>query len=147
MILGRLVVGESVVEDRQEDEVEAHSPSKRGRRRGSAGQGVVKQRAHTPAAAQQACRVMGRISAPHPAVARAHLEDFVCSCRLVVTVPPTRDLRRFGRGFHVIVSPADRVCGTDTCHGCVPHGRSRLHARPWASCPRRSNIISVRAQT
>ena len=62
---------------------------------------------------------MGRSSAPHPAVARAHLEDFVCSCRLVVTVPPTRDLRRFGRGFHVIVSPADRVCGTDTCHGCA----------------------------
>ena len=75
MILGRLVVGESVVEDRQEDEVEAHSPSKRGRRRGSAGQGVVKQRAHTSTAARQACRVMGKGSSPHPAVVRTHLED------------------------------------------------------------------------
>lgn len=41
----RVVVGESVVEDRQEDEVEAHSPSKRGRRRGSAGKGVSGQTA------------------------------------------------------------------------------------------------------
>ena len=37
MILGRLVVGESVVEDRQEDEVAAHSPSKRAAAEGQQG--------------------------------------------------------------------------------------------------------------
>ena len=37
MSMGRVVLGESVVEDRQEDEVEAHSPSKRGRRTAEVG--------------------------------------------------------------------------------------------------------------
>ena len=77
MILGRLVVGVDVAEDRQQVEIEAHSPSKQGRRRGSAGQEVVKQCVHTSAAARRARLVMGRGSTPHPVVVRAHLEDLV----------------------------------------------------------------------
>ena len=77
MMVGEMVVSEKVEEDRQRSDVETYSPSKRGRRRGSAGHRVVKQRAHTSAAARQARRVMGRGNTPDPAVVCAHLEDLV----------------------------------------------------------------------
>ena len=135
MIERQVVVGEQLDEDRRQVAAEGHSPAKRGRRGGSAGDRVAAGRARAWQTVVRAHCPSGRGGAPLPAARRACHEDVV---RLA---SPCRLRRRGGAPQHSNALSARGRPHTCTCARvtAVCRCEARLQARPSTSCGRRSN--------